>query len=94
MFSQFAANSANEGQEYAGLKSNIGTSTTVRNDPLFVDPKAVTAGPVAGAGGGDYRLQAGSPCIGMVVSSPLPFDLAGNARSATASAAGAYERLA
>lgn len=98
-FSQFMdANSGGLGtsfaQEYGGLRSKIGTSASVRQDPLFTNYQGTTSGPTAGAGGGDYTLQAGSPCIGMNDSGVLPFDLAGNARSATASAAGAYERLA
>lgn len=100
-FSQFQSNTplgGNEAQEYPGLRCNIGTSTTTRNDPLFTTYAGTTvaAGPTytAGAGGGTYTLQAGSPAIGMNDNGVLPFDLAGNARSATASAAGAYERLA
>lgn len=94
LFTMFAAPSANERLDYPGLNASIGTSSTVRNDPLFTDDKAATAAGVAGAGGGDYSLQAGSPCIGRTRGSPLPFDLAGSARSPTASASGAYERLA
>lgn len=81
-------------QDYPGLDASIGTSATTRNDPLFTDDKGTTSGPTAGAGGGDYSLKAGSPCIGRVRDPVLAFDLAGTARSATASAAGAYERLA
>ncbi|WP_377838685.1 hypothetical protein [Bosea sp. UC22_33] len=99
--SQFQSNTllgGNEAQQYPGLRCKIGTSQTVRQDPLFTSYAGTTvaAGPVytAGAGGGDYTLQAGSPCIGMNNNGVLAFDLAGNARSATASAAGAYERLA
>lgn len=98
-FSQFVdANSGGLGtyfaQDYPGLDAGIGTSATIRNDPLFADYKATTSGPTAGAGGGDYSLQAGSPAIGRVRAPVLAFDLAGTARSAAASAAGAYERLA
>lgn len=88
----------NESQAYGGLRSKIGTSQITRQDPLFTDFKATTvaAGPTytAGAGGGTYTLQAGSPCIGINDDGVLAFDLAGTARSANASAAGAYERLA
>lgn len=98
-FSQFIdANNGGLGtsfaQEYPGLKAKIGTSNSVRQDPLFTNYQGTTSGPTAGAGGGDYTLQAGSPCIGMNSDGVLAFDLTGNARSATASAAGAYERLA
>lgn len=81
-------------QDYPGLGASIGTSATLRNDPLFTDYKASTSGPTAGIGGGDYSLQAGSPAIGRVKAPVLAFDLAGATRSVTASAAGAYERLA
>lgn len=98
-FSQFIdANSGGLGtyfaQDYPGLDGSIGTSATARNDPLFTDYKGTISASLAGAGGGDYTLQAGSPAIGRVKAPVLAFDLAGNARSATASAAGAYERLA
>lgn len=93
-FSQYIdASSAGIGsgfaQAYAGLNANIGTSNSVRNDPLFVDYKGTTAGPTAGAGGGNYALQSGSPAKGIAVAT-LRFDAAGAARSATTSA-GAYE---
>lgn len=77
-------------QDYPGLGASIGTSnTSPGNDPLFTSPAHTTAGPVAGAGGGTYTLQAGSPADNLVTDSPVPFDLAGNARSGTV-AAGAY----
>jgi hypothetical protein len=81
-------------QAYPGLGCSIGTSNTVRNDPLFVSNQAVTYNGTtytAGAGGGDYHLQAGSPCKGMAaLNRLLTHDLAGNARPATADSAGAY----
>lgn len=72
-------------QDYPGLKANIGSSQTVRNDPLFTAYAGTTntgTTPVAGAGGGTYTLQSGSPAIGVLttVEDVLPFDLAGNAR--------------
>ena len=76
-------------QTYPGLRSDISTSVTVRNDPLFVDYQGPTAS-ADGAGGGDYRLQSSSPAQGLVVGTPLPFDLDGDARSTTAAAAGCY----
>lgn len=77
-------------QDYAPLSAKIGTSATVRQDPLFTAYQGVTSGPTAGAGGGTYTLQAGSPAKGMV-SPVLRYDLAGAARSATLASAGAYE---
>jgi hypothetical protein len=95
-FSQFIdANSGGIGtsfaQAYPGLAANIGTSATVRNDPLFTTYAGTTSGPTAGAGGGTYTLQSGSPAKAMLASPALRFDLAGNTRSATAASAGAYE---
>ncbi|MBN9453273.1 MAG: hypothetical protein J0I42_15095 [Bosea sp.] len=94
-FSQFfSAGAPGFAPDFGGLNASLGTSNSVRNDPLFTAPAATASGPSTGAGGGDYTLQAGSPCIGRVKAPVLAFDLAGNARSATASAAGAYERVA
>lgn len=72
-------------QDYPGLKANIGQSQTVRNDPLFTAYAGTTntgSTPVAGAGGGTYTLQSGSPAIGVLTTAEdvLPFDLAGNVR--------------
>uniref|UniRef100_UPI0026041B6E hypothetical protein n=1 Tax=Novosphingobium sp. TaxID=1874826 RepID=UPI0026041B6E len=77
-----------EGPAYAGLNTTLGTSMTVRNDPVFVSYQGITA--TNGAGGGNYNLQAGSPCLGKVpaVDEVFPFDLAGVARSR--GAIGAY----
>ncbi len=95
LFSMFRTNApSSEAHDFPGLNASIGTSTTVRNDPLFTSNQATTSNPTAGAGNGDYTLQAGSPCIGRVKRQVLPFDLAGVARSSTATASGAYERLA
>ncbi|WP_176592699.1 hypothetical protein [Sphingobium sp. EM0848] len=66
-------------QDFAGLGANFGTSNSVRNDPLYAASAATTAGPTAGAGAGDYRLQAGSPCR-QSASAVLSHDLAGNIR--------------
>ncbi len=95
-FSMFIdANSSGIGsafaQAYPGLAANIGTSATLRNDPLYTANAATTSGPTAGAGNGSYTLQAGSPAKGMVARPALRFDLSGAARSATAASAGAYE---
>lgn len=77
-------------QSYYGLGANFGTSTTVRNDPLFTDYQGTTAGPTVGAGNGTYTVASNSPCKGMVRTGLLPYDLAGNARSTTNDTAGAY----
>jgi hypothetical protein len=85
-FTQFRTNSNGlyfEFQTYPGLGSNIGTSVTVRNDPLFVNYQGVTS--AAGVGGGDYRLQSGSPARFMVTTPCLSHDLAGEARRASGS---------
>ncbi len=77
-------------QEYGGIGSVFGTSSTVRLDPLFVDYKGTTSGPLAGSGGGNYRLSSGSPADNRVAP-VLRFDLDGNARSASLATSGAYE---
>jgi hypothetical protein len=91
-FLQFRdAGSGSFAQEFPGIAASIGTSNTVRNDPLFTDYEGTTSGPVAGAGGGTYTLSVSSPCKGRVTTPVLKFDLAGNARSLTAATSGAYE---
>lgn len=78
-------------QLYPGMGCSIGTSQTARNDPLFVNYQATTQGPTAGAGGGDYHLQAGSPARGRVAALGLRYDLGGAARPSIGNdAAGAY----
>jgi predicted secreted protein len=85
------------GQDYAGLLASVGTSSTVRNDPLFVSYQGTTIGPVAGAGSGDYHLQSSSPAKQRVFVGFLSHDLGGTARPApvfgtasTYDASGAY----
>ena len=72
-------------QEYPGAGANIGTSSTVRNDPLFVDYRAATT--AIGVGGGDYQLRADSPAIGRTSREWLPFDLGGKLRTRRVSGA-------
>lgn len=76
-------------QAYPGLNASIGTSSSVRNDPLFVDYEGTTSGPTAGAGGGNYALQSGSPAKDRAKAC-IRFDAAGVERSLTTSA-GAYQ---
>jgi hypothetical protein len=86
-FTKYRVNSpATEEQFYSGRNSDIGTSTTVLNDPLFVDDRGTTFDGTtytAGAGGSDVHLDTGSPCIGIVSELLLPFDYAGAARTGT-----------
>lgn len=94
-FSMFRVNGGvSEQKAYAGPGSLINTtSDTVRQDPLFTDYKGTGGSggtPSAGAGGGNYVLQPGSPARGIVATPLLRFDLAGNARAAANDAAGAY----
>lgn len=95
-FTQFKVGSAttyDEYQAYPGLGSNIGTSTTVRNDPLFTNYQG-TGGSggtaTAGGGGGTYTLQSGSPAKSIVTRQVLAYDLAGSARGSGNQNAGAY----
>lgn len=75
-------------QAYPGLNASIGTSATVRNDPLFADYEGTVSASVAGSGGGAYTLQAGSLALGRVLNPVLRFDLYGGERPATNDAAG------
>ncbi len=78
-------------QNYPGPRAKIGTSSTIRQDPLFVSPAATTSGPTAGAGNGNYALQSGSPAKAMVPNTPLKYDITGALRNLAFSSAGAYE---
>lgn len=79
-------------QAYPGLAAKIGTSATVRQDPLYTAAAATTSGPTAGAGNGTYPAAGGRAGQGHGGARPsLRFDLAGATRSATAASAGAYE---
>lgn len=84
---------SSEAQAYPGIGSNIGTSTTARNDPLFTSYAGTTyANPTytAGAGGGDYTLQGGSPARDILSGPLLGFDMAGVSRGSGMQHAGAY----
>lgn len=72
-------------QAYPGLNSTINGGSA-----LFTDNKAMTAGPVAGAGGGTYTLQAGSPARNKLPTPVLKYDLAGTLRGTSAQHAGCY----
>jgi phage tail protein X len=95
-FSQFApASVASESQTFPGIGSKIGTSQTVRQNPLFTNYQGTgtetgPTGPTTGAGGGTYTLTGGSPARGILAKPVLGFDLAGNARPSSNDAAGAY----
>lgn len=82
---------SNFGQAYAGADAlNAAPGSPI--DLKFVNPQMVTAPGgtlTAGAGGGNYAIQAGSPAIGKVKRGVLKFDMAGLARGAT-TASGAY----
>ena len=69
-------------------------SLIANGDPLFTDYRATTTPDggttfTAGAGGGTYSLQSGSPAKNIVTASPLPFGLTGTARGSNSNA-GAY----
>lgn len=94
-FSQFIdANNSGLGtafaQAYPGLGAKIGTSNSVRQDPLFTNYQGTTSGPTVGTGGGTYTIAANSPAKTMVVIGLLSHDLAGTARNLTNDTAGAY----
>lgn len=74
------------GQAYGGVGTLI-----AGGDPLFTNYQGVNAtGPVAGAGGGDYTLQAGSPARDILAAPLLKYDLAGVARGTGTQDAGCY----
>lgn len=77
---------------YKGLRAKHGASNTVCQDQLFLDYRGTDSpdgsAVVAGAGGGDYRLQSGSPAKGLV-RPVLKWDLAAQPRSAVLASAGA-----
>ncbi len=94
-FSQFI--DANQGglgtsfaQAFSGLRGRVGTSATVRRDPLFVDDRGTRAWPIVGQPGGNYRLQAGSPARNLLPEPVMSHDLAGAARPSSDDSAGAY----
>ena len=91
MFQTNSGLAGNEMQTYPGPGCSIGTSTTVRNDPLFTNYQASNnSGGAAATGGGTYTLTGPSPARGIVTTTGLGFDLAGAARAATNDAAGCY----
>lgn len=95
-FTMYQSNSALGGIQapaFEGIGSIWGTSTSVRNDPLFTSyagTTGTTGAYVAGLGDGDYTLDDLSPCKGLVTDAVLSHDLLGNARSVTGDTAGAY----
>lgn len=76
---------------YYGTGPVLGNSESVPLSMDFADYQGVTVTPTAGAGGGDYRIGLASAAAGAVTRTCLRFDLDGNARSASAASAGAYE---
>jgi hypothetical protein len=80
------------GQAYAGADAvNAAAASSI--NPLWTAPAHVTrpvSTLIAGAGGGTYTLQTGSPALGKVSNRVVKFDLAGTTRPASA-ASGAYE---
>lgn len=92
-FSMFAANTASEGQSYPGLYANIGSSPSTLNDPMFTNYQGSTWNGTtitAGAGGGNYVLQAGSPARATLPQLLTLADLAGTLRIAGNQALGCY----
>lgn len=85
------------GPVYPGLSGNFSASNTPAANPFnFTTNGGVTYSGgtsgtyTTGAGNGNYQPTSGSPLKGVVLAAALPFDLAGNARPATADSAGAY----
>lgn len=93
---QFRSNSALGGVEapaYEGIESSWGTSSTVRNDPLFTTYAATTyngATYTAGLGGGTYTVSSSSPAKSLLADPVLSYDFSGTVRPSTNDTAGAY----
>ena len=88
---QWSANApSGEHPAYFGLGSTLATSLTVRADPLFTSYQGTSDTGVAGAGNGDYRLQSGSPCRGILPKGAMKHDIVGTVRAATNDDAGCY----
>jgi len=86
------ANASGDALSYGFAYPGPGT-IIAGGDALFVDRQSVSISGetfTAGTGGGDYRLQAGSPARGILAEPVLGFDLAGDARGAGAQSAGCY----
>ncbi|MFV0644517.1 MAG: hypothetical protein ACK5NN_08465 [Sphingomonadaceae bacterium] len=98
-FSEYAANApATEHPFHGGPGTVYNASTTMRANPLFSNDQSSqwdygTGAIVAGAGGGTYTLQAGSPAQALLANPVLGYDLAGAVRGAGMQAAGAYAKL-
>ncbi|MEP2234648.1 MAG: hypothetical protein ABJM58_03320 [Alteripontixanthobacter sp.] len=88
-YAVFDANAPDsEHQDYAGPGSKIGGGP-----PAYVAYRGTSgtqSAPVAGQGGGDYRLDPASNARGILAEPLLAFDLNGAARGNAAQAAGAY----
>lgn len=94
-FSQFIDASetglgGNFAQEFFGFNGSVGTSRTVRQNPMFILDGS-TDGANTGPGNGDYRISTMSPAKQRVVNSVLRFDMQGLPRPATYSSAGVHE---
>lgn len=88
-WTMYAANApSSEHQYYPGPGSQIAAG-----DPGFTDYRAVggtPTSPVAGSGGGDYRLLSEAPGRGILSEPLLAFDLEGSDRGTDAQAVGCY----
>ncbi len=73
---------------YPGVASLLPANELSSFTAQFTAVAHTTAGPTAGAGGGNYVLQAGSPARGIVEPVLVGFDLAGAARAANGAAGG------
>lgn len=76
-------------QAYGGLNCIV-----AGGDPLWTNYQGVTLSgstPVAGAGGGTYSLQAGSPARSLLPYPVLKYDITGTARGTGPQHAGAYQ---
>lgn len=101
-FGNAEGSSGNAVKDFAGLNCVFPTVFTASLAMHFTNYQAVTilnygTNPstswvyTAGAGFGDYHINAGSAAIGVLPNPVLAFDLSGTARHSASTAAGAYE---
>lgn len=86
-YHEFMGLSSDQPTPTGGTQPPQGTARAVTY-PKFVNRQSYN-GTTTGAGGGDYRVAGDSPAVGLSIDWVLPYDIAGNARTA-ADPVGAY----
>lgn len=82
--------------EFSGLSSYEPNTSSygLEGDALFVDRQSAVPNGLnsatAGSGGGDYEIDDASPLVGLPIRSVIGYDIGGNVRDDSNTAAGAY----